>query len=188
MNAYYSKIFKNGAAFSIVYNINEKFGVEANAEYNVGNILKADGRMLNTDGSGSQVATSSRVRIVDFSCFVGPRYTVRTLNDKVTPFVHVMAGANRFRVKPSWGVGGVDETFLMGLPRSQDDGPALKVGAGFDVNVWKNLAVRAFQADFIWAKNHIATNPNTELSLKNVSFSAGVVYHVPELNLFHRKK
>jgi opacity protein-like surface antigen len=179
MNAYYSKIFKNGAAFSAVYNINENYGVEANAEYSNGNLLRADGRtvVLNADNTTTQALTDSRLRVTNFACFIGPRYALRT-NERITPFVHVMVGVNRFRTQPSLKIGGVDETPLLGVPSNHDDRLAVKGGAGFDVKVRKNIAIRAFQADFFWANHSIATSPKTELSLKNMSFSAGVVVHL----------
>jgi opacity protein-like surface antigen len=180
MNAYYNKFFKNGGAFSAVYNINENFGVEANAGYNVGNILRADGHtvVLNEDNNTvSQAVTDSRLRVTNFACFIGPRYALRT-NERVTPFVHVMVGVNRFKIQPSLEIGGVDETPSLGVPSMHEDRLAIKAGAGFDINVRKNIDIRAFQADFIWANHSIATNPKTDLSLKNLSLSAGVVVHL----------
>jgi len=179
MNAYYSKIFKSGGVFSAVYNINENFGIEANAEYNIGNILRADGHtvVLNQDNTTSQAVTDSRLRVTDFACFIGPRYAIRT-NERVTPFVHVMVGVNRFKIQPLLGIGGVDKTPLLGVPSIHDDRLAIKGGAGFDVHVRKNISIRAFQADLVWANHSIATNPKMDLSLKNLSLSAGVVVHL----------
>jgi opacity protein-like surface antigen len=178
MNAYYSKIFKKGGIFSAVYNINENIGVEADAEYNVGNLLRADGYNLNEDGTLTKELTkNSRLRVKDFACFIGPRYAFR-FNERITPFAHIMVGVNQFGIQPSMVINGVDETNRLGVPSVHDRRLAVKGGAGFDVKVRKNIAVRAFQADVIWANHSLATNPKTDLSFKNVSLSAGVVFHL----------
>jgi len=178
MNAYYSKIFKNGGVFSAVYNINENFGVEANAEYNVGNMLRADGHDLQADGTLTKEMTrTSRLRVKDFACFIGPRYALRT-NERITPFAHIMVGVNQFRTQPSMVVDGIDITPVLGVPAIHNNRLAIKGGAGFDVNVKKNIAVRAFQADLIWANHSIEMSPQKDLSFKNIRFSAGVVFHL----------
>jgi len=170
MNAYPNKFFKNGATISAVYNINDNWGAECNTVYHSGNILRADGFM-------SGVRTNSNLKVTDFAAFFGPRYAVRT-NEKVTPFVHALVGINRFRLQPALTVGGDFQTYRMGVPFTRDLGLAVKVGGGLDFRVKDYLAIRAIQADFVWNKNSLPTTPKTDLSLKNASFSAGVVFHL----------
>jgi opacity protein-like surface antigen len=165
-----SKFFKNGIAVSAVYNINQNFGVEANAMYNAGNLMKAY-------GTANGVMTNSRMRVSDFSCFLGPRYALRK-NEKVTPFAHVLLGVNRFRLKPSYVAGGADQFYQLGLPYMHDNGFAVMAGGGLDIKVNKTISVRLIQADFILANNQIATSPKTDLGLKNVKLSYGVVFHL----------
>jgi hypothetical protein len=169
MNAYYNKVFKEGGTASAAYNINDKYGVEVNASYNVGKILWADGKQRGE-------ITSSKLKVSDLSFFAGPRYRHK-LSDKVTAFVHVMAGLNRFMIKPSMLVGGV-ETFELGIPFNHANNFAIKAGGGLDVKIKESLSIRAFQGDFIWSEANLTTVPKTELSLKNVSLSAGVVWYL----------
>jgi hypothetical protein len=176
VNVYGNKFFKKGATFSVAYNINDNWGVEANASYHEGRIMWADGI---TTGE----ITNSRLKIMDFALFIGPRYS-HELSDSFTLITHVMVGANRFRTKPTLFIGTADETSLLGIPNARDDGLAIKGGAGLDYSIRDNLAIRVFQADFIWADNTIATNPTTYLSLKNVSFSGGVVYRISSIPFF----
>jgi hypothetical protein len=173
-NAYYSKFFKKGGTFSAAYNLNDNLAVEANATYNVGDILRAEGQ----SAIGGPKDIKSRLRVIDYSIFLGPRYSYE-MNKKIKIFAHVMAGANRFSLMPSLTVGGAGHTAQLGVPYFHDDRFAIKGGAGFDVTVKKNIAIRPFQIDFIWASGNLPPDFYMDLSLKNINLSAGVVYHLP---------
>jgi hypothetical protein len=165
-----NKFFDRGGAISATLNINRYLGVEVNSHYNAGNIMK-------TYGTINSIPTNSRIRVSDFSCLMGPRFALRK-DEKVTPFVHVLAGVNRIRVKPSLVVGGVDETEHLGVPYNHENGFAVMAGGGLDLKVKKMISVRLFEADYIMAWNALATNPKTDLNLHNVNLSVGLVLHL----------
>jgi hypothetical protein len=166
-----NKFFKNGGSVSAVINVTRNIGIEGNAQYNVNNLMKGY-------GTGNGVIANARLRVSDFSCFLGPRIALRK-SERITPFAHVLLGVNRFGIKPSFSVGGIDRRFEMGIPTIHDNALALMAGGGLDIKVNKTIAVRLIQADFIMANNTIATTPQTtDLNLKNVNLSMGVVFHL----------
>jgi len=66
----------------------------------------------------------------------GPRFAWR--NEGITMFLHTLLSYNRLTVKnldSSNGIGAV-------------------LGGGIDVNVWRPLSIRLFQADYVWAHHH----------------------------------
>jgi opacity protein-like surface antigen len=165
-----NKFFKNGGSVSAVINVTQNIGIEGNAQYNVNNLMKGYGTL-----NGS--IANARLRVSDFSCFIGPRIVSRK-NERITPFAHILLGVNRFQIRPSYSAGGVDRRFELGIPAIHDNAFAFMAGGGLDVKVNKTIAVRLVQADFIMANNTIATTPKTDLSLKNVNLSMGVVFHL----------
>ncbi len=69
---------------------------------------------------------------------IGPRFAWR--NEGVTFFAHTLLGYNRLTVPlvdTSNGIGAV-------------------LGGGMDLNVWRRLSVRLFEADYVWANHNFA--------------------------------
>ncbi len=92
------------------------------------------------------------------SVVYGPRVSFR--QHAFTPYVHVLVGFAHadVRVKPTG-------------PHLSDNSFAVAGGAGVDVNVWKQMAVRALQIEYFHA-NAMGANQN------HYRAAAGIVFHV----------
>jgi hypothetical protein len=69
---------------------------------------------------------------------IGPRFAWR--NEGVTFFAHTLLGYNRLTVplvNTSNGIGAI-------------------LGGGMDLNVWRRLSLRVFEADYVWANHNFA--------------------------------
>ena len=96
---------------------------------------------------------------------IGPRLTWR--GENISMFAHTLLGLNRLTVKgldPSTGVGAV-------------------LGGGMDLNVWKHLSFRVFEADYVLGRHNFANvAPITEPDLRHpvlngVRLRSGLVFN-----------
>lgn len=107
--------------------------VAFNANRWLGFVADFGGQYTNLDAPDS----SERIRTHSF--LFGPRFSARR-NRHVTPFAHALFGAahNDSRAREA----GLDFHFT-------DNGFALALGGGLDVNLGRRVAVRAFQLDYL---------------------------------------
>jgi opacity protein-like surface antigen len=121
-----------------------------------GNLNKWFGIKADFSGHYDDVTLSPGVR-ADVSAhlfLVGPQFTYRK-SDTWQPFAHVLLGAARSHISARTATGRV---------RSSDTDFALAAGAGLDANVAKHLAIRLFQADYVYIHNDIDDTHNFRLS------------------------
>jgi hypothetical protein len=185
-----SKWFKKGGTVSAVYNLKSYLGLELGYQYNYGNLLDIYGNYPTTSdvaaGNMTFVPANGRLRTTNLALLAGPRFAYRKYA-KVTPFAHVLIGANRFRVKPSFFAPFADASSItMYLPNNHNIGIGVMAGGGFDVKVNKLVSIRAIQADYFRTYNKVWTNPKAELNLANVKLSFGAVLHLDSLRLRSR--
>lgn len=172
-----SKWLKKGFDASAAFNINEYFGIEANFQYNQGNMLEASySGPVEMGESIVDADVNMNQKVTDFSFMAGPRFTFRK-NERVTPFAHFLVGLNRVKLSAEGSCvaeGGADcFEELMGyaeLPSASDTGLGIMAGGGLDVNVNKSFAVRLIQADYFHARQ------SDDVSLNNLNLSFGVVF------------
>jgi hypothetical protein len=174
LNVISYKFFTRGGNVSGVYNLNERYGIEAGAQYNNGNLMQFFGNWPSATYPPGD-ATNGRIRYSSFSIAGGPHATLRR-SEVVIPFAHVLAGVNHLRLKPSLFSAGVDKTSLLGVPFFTNNGFALIAGGGVDLKFRKNLAIRAAQIDYMRAFNKVG-NTGVNLNQNNINISFGIVYY-----------
>jgi hypothetical protein len=87
-----------------------------------------------------------------FTYLIGPRFTKRSDNSKLEPFVHALFGGGHIH-----GIGGTN------------DGWAGKFGGGLDIVAGKNVAVRVGQVDYFRYRSD-------RFRLNNVTFTFGIKF------------
>jgi hypothetical protein len=92
---------------------------------------------------------------------VGPRFTKRSENSNLQPFVHALIGGGHLRGFP----------LITGGPPATTDGWAGKFGGGLDIIAGKHAAIRVVQVDYYRYHGHI---PTGRRRLDNVAFTFGV--------------
>jgi opacity protein-like surface antigen len=140
----------NGGSASAVLNVNNWLGIGGDfGGYYTGNVLKT--------GFSLDV----------FSYTFGPRISIRT--HRVTPFAQALFGGGH--------AGNTLYTagFQQGVaPPSVKNSFAMVLGGGLDVNVSRHLAIRAFQADWLYTQFPNGTNNRQN----NLRITAGIVFRL----------
>jgi hypothetical protein len=85
---------------------------------------------------------------------IGPRFTKRTTDQKLEPFVHALVGGGHLS-----GFG------------SSTNGWAGKFGGGLDIVAGKHIAIRVFQVDYYRYHGHVAVGTQR---LNNAAFTFGI--------------
>lgn len=121
-----------------------------------GNLNKWFGIKADFSGHYDDITLSPGVRAdVNAHLFlVGPQFSYRK-SDTWQPFAHVLLGAARSHISARTATG---------LQRSSETNFALAAGGGLDLNVAKHLAVRLFQADYVFVHDNIDDTHNFRLS------------------------
>ena len=107
----------NGFTVAPALNLSKNFAVEGDVTYTT-----------KTFGGGFGFPG---VRANLWSYLAGPRYTMRSPNNKLQPFVHALLGGAHASASSI-----------------RENGFATKLGGGLDIVAGKHFAVRAFQADY----------------------------------------
>ncbi len=142
----------HGFNTSLAGNVTRNFGLVAefsrfskSESFNIGDLINQPG--LGTAGAKARVSTY----------LFGPRFTLRT--GSAEPFVHALFGGAR----------GSLEASAAGLSQKiSDDSFAYAIGAGLDIKVHDNFAIRLGQVDYLRTK--IADE-----RLNNLRYSVGFV-------------
>jgi len=108
-----------------------------NAVLNV-NFTDSFGIVIDNSAHFAGIFNVSSPNVNIYSLLFGPQFSVRS-NDTVTPFVRALIGLSRLKVG------------LLGFSESTT-AFSIGGGGGLDINVAENLAIRAFQADYIHAR------------------------------------
>ncbi|HSW39421.1 MAG TPA: outer membrane beta-barrel protein [Acidobacteriota bacterium] len=155
-----SRYLKKGFNGSAAFNIAKSFGIVADFRYNRDRVL--DFTILE---GGSAINGNLKWR--DISIMGGPRFTLRS-SDKVTPFVHALAGMDYWTISGKANVEGEDVD--VGKAESSS-GLGVAVGGGLDVNVSRNVAIRLVQADY-YLTRHGGERMN------NINLAFGIVFRL----------
>ncbi len=139
-------------------------GVTASVAYNFSEYIAAEGNF------GFDYNKHSNFETLTF----GPRVTWR--GEGVNYFAHALAGWERLGAR-------TDGDFA-------SSGPAIVLGGGMDLKVWKPLSFRLFEADYMWAHQNFGGQvPLTDSALRrpqydSVRLATGIVLNLggaPEL-------
>jgi hypothetical protein len=142
----------NGWAFSVNRNLSRHIGVKADAAGAYGAQLVDECLFILDQGAMSSISCIRRRDVSRYQFLFGPQFSLRT--GRVTQFAHSLAGFQHRRVE------GFDP----------ETGFALGFGGGVDVKIRDRLAIRAFQADYLPAKEGpFWRHP--------VRLGAGIVFH-----------
>jgi hypothetical protein len=157
----------NGWEGSIVVNLNKWLGVASDVSGHYGSMKFDEYRQLVVFPPMAPTLTrSSNPGFSSYSFLFGPQITCRRYK-KLVPFTHVLFGINREAANTS-------SLSLSGSGlRYYDQNEisfALAAGGGLDVKIGKNMAVRAFQADYL-------LNHRNDNSHHNIRASAGLVFY-----------
>jgi opacity protein-like surface antigen len=139
----------HGGSGSVAFNLNRWFGAVAEVGvYHSGNVL----------GSGADLT------VVNY--LFGPRLSYRK-HERLTPFAHVLLGGGH--------AGG---TLYTGTTTAPGPGPnnafVMAAGGGLDVKVSPHVAVRVFQADYLFSKFLNGVNDRQN----SFRLTAGVVFRL----------
>jgi outer membrane protein OmpA-like peptidoglycan-associated protein len=171
----------NGGGGSILYNFSPLLGLKAEfADATVGDLTQ-----YTTDG---KVIAKRSANI--FTYLFGPQLTMRK-NPKLQPFVHLLFGgayANTYANAQATG----STASLTG--EGGKNAFALAVGAGLDLKVHKNIAIRLGQADYLMTRFSgreliLGATPGTYVGGKEISnqsnfrYMGGIVFRVGRRNM-----
>lgn len=136
---------------SVQYNINKWLGAVADFSGHYG-----------TPAEDATIPASVNGSIHNF--LFGPQVNVR--GKRLKGFGHVLFGVNRlkFDASPSFG-----------SPEFTDNAFGMAIGGGVDVTVYKKLAVRVGQLDYIYSNHDLGLNLGHQ---NNLRYSAGVVFNL----------
>ena len=132
-----SDLLKKGFSASFNYNFTSTVGLEAALRYNTGNTASYKESFA---GYGEIEAKINRS---DFAFLVGPRFTFRNFSDRVTPFVHGLAGISRDGAR----VLDTEESDNW-VDYNSHTSFGAAVGGGLDISINDNFAIRVIQADY----------------------------------------
>jgi opacity protein-like surface antigen len=147
-------------------NVNQNLhGWEGSFQYNINKWLGAVADIGGNYGTPIEVpAVPGSITGNSYNYLFGPQVNIR--GKKMKGFAHVLFGVNHFRLNDSPALaftGGSDNAFGMAL------------GGGIDVNVYKTIAIRPAQLDYIMTQHDLGLNLGHQ---NNWRFSAGVVFNL----------
>lgn len=177
-----SKWLKKGFMASAAFNTSEYFGIEANVQYNAGEVAEFN-TVQNVEG---EMEVGGKADASDFSFMAGPRFALRK-NEAVTPFAHFLLGINRVSMDGtisscSWNgedcPSGFEEMMLeeAHMLDGSDTGFGFMLGGGVDVNLGDSVAVRLIEIDYKKAYHELGGPEDDEdFSMSNISLAFGFV-------------
>ena len=124
---------------SVAGNLNKWFGVKAD---------------FSGHYDGVDLSPGVRADVSAHLFLVGPQFTYRQ-SDTWQPFAHVLVGAARTHISVPTATG---------RTRVSDTDFAVAVGGGLDAHIAKHLAIRLFQADYVYVNTDIDGTNNFRLS------------------------
>ncbi len=121
-----------------------------------GNLNKWFGITADFSGHYGDVSLSPGVRAdVSAHLFMGGPQIAYRKNDVWQPFGHLLLGAARSHISARTATGRVSAT---------NTDFALAVGGGLDAHIAKHLAIRLFQADYVYVHDSVDDSNNFRLS------------------------
>jgi opacity protein-like surface antigen len=151
-----SRFLKKGFEGAVTFNINSVFGIVTDFRYVYDDVIQID--IQDQDAWAN-------IKFTNLTVLAGPRFALRS-SGKVTPFAHVLAGIDSWKVSGEGSVGGQS----IGASESIfDNGLGVAFGGGFDVNLGDTVAIRLIQADYYLTRHQ-------EERLDNLALSAGIVF------------
>ena len=124
-------------------------GFGASADYNFNRIVAAEVSW------GVNWNSNYRINTV----VGGPKFTWR--GEGVDFYVHTLLGFER--LSPQYGI-------------DSSNGPTALLGGGMDLNLWKHIALRVFEADYQYAHQNFANfAPTDEYSLRHATFNGALL-------------
>jgi len=149
----YSYVRANPANSNGGFNLN---GGSGSLTYNFTDHFSAVGEFGGYHFSGLPAGLSSTM----YTYLFGPRISLRK-SGRVTPFAQVLLGGGRLNASS----GGVD---------AGENGFAMAVGGGVDLNVNSRFAIRLVQADYLLTR--FANVNGSSVTQNNARISAGLVF------------
>ena len=124
------------------------------------NVYRGFGLTVDSAGFYRKIqTTSSHTKASAYSFMAGPTVSFRT--QKVTPFIHVLAGV---------GILSGRETSFTSNKRFSDHAFAGAIGGGLDVPVGRHVAIRAIEADYFPVHHESGGN------FHNIRWRSGIVF------------
>jgi opacity protein-like surface antigen len=154
VTTHHSKTLSQGFNVSVSDNLMENLGIVVDFRYNQGDVIKMEG-----------TAPASIVKMKSLSAMAGPRYTLRK-NEIFTPFLHLLAGLDYWRLVTNFEV--------MGVPMDaaiNDIGVGVAAGGGIDMKIHERVAVRLFQADYYVTRH-------ADRKINNFNLAFGIVFRL----------
>ena len=142
----------NGWNASVTGNANRWLGVEADFGGYYGHVGSQFTTFHFTGGAVTPTTTSDTAKVRFHSFMIGPRISYRG-NERVTPFVHALAGGIRESIVGAQIPSGGSETSF-----------GLALGGGLDIKVARGVAIRIIQADYVRSRFGFKVENNLRLS------------------------
>ncbi len=146
----------HGGSASFAYNLNDWFGLVADlGGYKLSEITVTAFGPVSLDAIG-------------FTYLVGPRLSYRK-HERVTPFAHVLFGGAR-----------LSSVSVFGQPiPGAENGFAMTVGGGLDFKVYRNVALRLMQAEYLMTRFSDPSSPTGAAATQNnARISAGITFRI----------
>jgi opacity protein-like surface antigen len=132
----------NGGGGSILYNVSPMFGLKA--EFT--GVTVGDATIYNTAGTALLKRSFNM-----FTYMFGPQITFRK-SPKVAPFAHLLFGGAYANTYANIAATGASGTTASLSGEGSKNAFAMAFGAGIDVNVHKNIAIRLGQVDYLMTR------------------------------------
>ena len=177
-----SKWLKKGFMASAAFNMNEYFGIEANVQYNTGDILDLS---IEQNWEGT-IEIDGKAKMSDFSIMAGPKFALRK-HEAITPFFHFLIGMNRVAFDPSFSCSWEGEecpAYILEeiqeeahMTEASDKGFGYMIGGGIDVNLGDAVAIRLIELDYLKAYHEMGgSEGEDEFQMGNMNLAFGIVF------------
>ena len=168
-----SRFLEKGFVATGTYNFNAIVGLDTSFRFNTGYILSGSGKERDVYyGDTYEYEYGYKKSRIAF--LAGPRFTLRSFNRHVNPFVYALAGLSNDRLLSAsdhkWKYGDESESDSESETLKSHNSLGFAVGGGLDVLLSENLSIRAIQADYFIA-NHPKDMSVAGVEVENKLFS-----------------
>ena len=189
-----SSFLEKGFAMTLTYNHTSTLGLDVSLRYDSGSILNASGTVMRSN-LPEEIYFDAGYNRTRVAFLVGPRFTFRSDESRLTPFLYGLVGLSHDRLSGTYDLRSTyddywweEDNFYDCLDDvCSDNSVSIKnhnsfgvaLGGGFDISINDNWAIRAIQVDYFLASHPKYLGNADNISNKrydNLNLSIGVVY------------
>ena len=189
-----SSFLEKGFSTTLTYNFTSIVGLDTSLRYNTGSILRASGKVMRAN-LPEEINFDAGYRRTRVAFLVGPRFTFRSDDSRITPFLYGLAGLSHDGLSGTYDLRSTYDDYWWEEDNfydcwddvCSDNSVSIKthnsfgvaLGGGFDISINNNWAIRAIQVDYFIASHPKYLGNAENIRNKrydNINMSIGVVY------------